>query len=47
MSVTVDWSATAKGREDGRSATFTADGYDYVTARAKITEDPLKPVFSR
>ena len=47
VSVTIDWSATAKGRENGRTATFTADGYDYVTLRAKITEDPLKPVFNR
>jgi hypothetical protein len=47
VSVTVDWSATAKGREDGRSGTYTAEGYDYVTARANITEDPLKVAFSR
>ena len=26
---------------------ITASGYDYVTAKAKITVDPLKPVFSR
>jgi hypothetical protein len=47
VSVSIDWSATAKGHEDGRSATFSADGYDYVTAKAAITDDPLKPVFSR
>jgi hypothetical protein len=47
VGISIDWSATAKGREDGRSATFTADGYDYVTVKAKITEDPLKPVFTR
>ena len=47
VSVTIDWSATAKGRENGRTATFTADGYHHVTLRAKITEDPLKPVFNR
>ena len=47
VSVTVDWSVTAKGSEDGRSGDYSADGYDYVTVRAKITEDPLKPVFSR
>ena len=47
VGISIDWSATAKGREDGRSATFEADGYDYVTVKAKITEDPLKPVFTR
>ena len=47
VGVSVTWSATAKGREDGRASTFTANGYDYVTAKAKITGQPLKPVFSR
>jgi hypothetical protein len=46
VSVTVDWSITAKGREDGRTGTYTADGYDYVTVRANITKNPLKPAFS-
>jgi hypothetical protein len=45
VSVSVNWSATAKGRENGQTSTFTAKGYDYVTVRAKITETPLKPVF--
>ena len=45
VGVSVTWSATAKGRENGRNATFTADGYEYVTARAKITEQPLKVTF--
>jgi hypothetical protein len=47
VGISIDWSATAKGREDGQSATFAADGYDYVTVKAKITEGPLKPVFTR
>jgi hypothetical protein len=47
VSVSVTWSATAKGSEDGRSATFEANGYEYVTARAKVTDDPLKVVFGR
>jgi hypothetical protein len=46
LSVSVNWSATIKGRQYGRSGTFTANGYEYITARVKITEDPLKVVFS-
>lgn len=46
VSVSIDWSVTEKGREDGRSGTYTADGYDYVTVQANITENPLKVTFS-
>ena len=47
VSVSVTWSATAKGRQNGRTTTFEANGYEYVTARANITEDPLKVQFGR
>jgi hypothetical protein len=47
VSVSIKWSATAKGRENGQNQTFSADGYDYVTAKARITVEPLKPLFSR
>ena len=48
VSVSVTWSATIKGRQNGQTETFTTGSrYEYVTARAKVTEDPLKVVFSR
>ena len=48
VSVSVTWSATARGRQNGRSATFeTSNVYEYVTARATVTDDPLKVVFGR
>ena len=48
FSVTVRWSATASGTQNGRSARFeVSSASDFTTVRARMTNDPIKVVFGR
>jgi hypothetical protein len=48
FSITVRWTATASGSQNGRSARFEIpNATDFTTVRARLTNDPIKVVFGR
>ena len=48
FSITVRWSATASGTQNGRSARFEIpNATDFTTVRARLTNDPIKVTFGR
>ena len=48
FSITVRWTATASGTQNGRSARFQIpNATDFTTVRARLTNDPIKVVFGR
>ena len=48
FSITVRWSATASGTQNGQRARFTiSSATDFTQVRARLTNDPIKVVFGR
>jgi hypothetical protein len=48
FSITVRWTATASGTQNGQSARFQIpSATDFTTVRARLTNDPIKVVFGR
>ena len=48
FSVTVRWSASASGTQNGRSARFEIpSATDFTTVRARLTNEPIKVTFGR
>lgn len=48
FSITVRWTVTARGTQNGRSTRFEIpSATDFTTVRARLTNDPLKVVFGR
>ncbi|HZA72834.1 MAG TPA: hypothetical protein VE476_07955, partial [Propionibacteriaceae bacterium] len=48
FSITVRWTASASGTQNGQSARFEIpNATDFTTVRARLTNDPIKVIFGR